>query len=127
MSYYFGISPLNKRIYSSFHHMATILKSTIYSYIVTIKIFNIQINCEEPTTFSLNIKMLTTGMCPPRGYRNSNKLMIYFVVMNNYNCQRNIRLSVPVALLLAKICNEIMYSNDFMRVFSLVMMETCEK
>jgi hypothetical protein len=71
--------------------------------------------------------MLTTGMCPPRGYRNSNKLMIYFVVMNNYNCQINIGLSILVALLLAKICNEIMYGNNFMHVFSLVMMEMCEK
>jgi hypothetical protein len=60
---------------------------------------------------------------PTREYRNSNKIMIYFVVINNYNRQRNISLSNLVAFLLVKICNKSIYSNGFMRVFPLIMIE----
>jgi hypothetical protein len=95
----------------------------IYSYIATHKILIIQKNCEHATTFSLDFKMLITTLYPTREYMNSNKIMIYFVVINNYNRQRNISLSNLVAFLLVKICNKSIYSNGFMRVFPLIMIE----
>ena len=91
----------------------------IYSYIATHKILIIQKNCKHATTFSLDFKMLITTLYPTHEYRNSNKIMICFVVINNYNHQRNIGLSNPVALLFVKICNKTIYSNGFMRVFPL--------
>jgi hypothetical protein len=96
----------------------------IYSYIATHKILIIQKNCEYATTFSLDFKMLITTLYPIRGYRNSNKIVICFVaVINNYYRQRNISLSILVALLPVKICNKTIYSNGFMRVFPLIMIE----
>jgi hypothetical protein len=69
------------------------------------------------TIFSLEFEM--SRMRSIAGYRSSKKIMIYFIVTND-NRQRKINLSILLALLLAKTYSELMHSDDFMHIFSLI-------
>lgn len=55
-------------------------------------------------------------------YRNSNTIIITYFRIATVNRQRKIPLSILPALLLAKIYNELMHNNSFMRIFSLIRM-----
>jgi hypothetical protein len=87
----------------------------ICSYFHTLEILVIQIDCEHTTISSLEFEM--SSMHSIHRYRNSNTIMTYFGVAND-NRQRKINLSILIALLLAKIYNELMHNNGFIHIFS---------
>ena len=69
------------------------------------------------TTFSLESAM--SRMHSIAEYRSSKKIMIYFISTID-NRQRKINLSILLALLLAKTHSELMHSDRFMHIFSLI-------
>jgi len=74
-------------------------------------------NIATTITFSLEFEMLR--MHSLAGYRSSKKRMIYFIVTND-NRQRKINLSILLGLLLTKTHSELMHSDRFMHIFSLI-------